>query len=266
MENFLFYDCNPEGRQLNFGESGFLAASEVVRTICDADFRKIGLNTYDSGTNALFEHKYVKEPENGMFLMEVVNRKSNINLLVFIDTRTKPNFVWIQPAGGDDESEASIQVKRMVENWLTQEAYRFGWKVKIKRSCFTKLVYEKQFRLAMRYVRQYVEQIPEFASCVTYEERTDEIIKMLHVKIDRKMSAVSIMKVVRAAIDTGLIAKPCYDSFIIEFGKEEYLSPQSLKMYTNKKKNLFADDPVYLGYVEKFLDLKDKWNDEVEGY
>jgi hypothetical protein len=69
----MFYDCNLEGRQLEIGESGFLPASEVVRYIFDAGFRKYGLNTFDSGTNALFACKYVMKPKDGMFLMEVRN-------------------------------------------------------------------------------------------------------------------------------------------------------------------------------------------------
>ena len=74
-KKFIFYDCNLEGRQLNLGESGFLAATEVVRSIFDAGFRKNGLNLFDSGTNALFKCKYVIEPKDGMFLMEVRNHR-----------------------------------------------------------------------------------------------------------------------------------------------------------------------------------------------
>ena len=259
MQNFMFYDCNLEGRQLEIGESGFLPASEVVRYIFDAGFRKYGLNTFDSGTNALFACKYVMKPKDGMFLMEVRNHHGDIAKLVFIDTRTKPNFVWVQPADNGEDDEWSLQVAHFVEEWISREAYAYGWKAKLKRSVFNKLVYWPQFDSAMAYVNEYLEKTPEFASYILYEERTDEIINRLHLMIDKKVTAISIMRVIRAAIDVGLIEKPCYESFVMEFCKKHVVSPAAYKMYTNKKSNPLANDNIYLEYVDKFLRLKDEW-------
>ena len=45
MQNFMFYDCNLEGRQLEIGESGFYRLRKSWRYIFDAGFRKYGLNT-----------------------------------------------------------------------------------------------------------------------------------------------------------------------------------------------------------------------------
>ena len=263
MINFMFFDCCLEGRQLEIGESGFLAASEVVRYIFDAGFRKYGLNTFDSGTNALFACKYVIEPKDGMFLMEVRIDKGDVGNLVFIDTRTKPNFVWVQPADNGEDDEWSLQVAHFVEDWISREAYAYGWKAKLKRSVFNKLVYWPQFDSAMAYVDAYLKRTPEFASYIVYEERTDEILKRLHLMIDKKVAAISIMRVMRAAIDVRLIEKPCYESFVMEFCKKHFVSPAAYKMYTNTKINPLADDNVYLEYVDKFLRLKDEWLDDI---
>ena len=127
MNSFLFYDCYLEGRQLEFGESGFLPASEVVRHIFDAGFRKYGLNTFDSGTNALFECKYVIEPKDGMFLMEVRIDKGDVGNLVFIDTRTKPNYVWVQTADDEEDDRSGLKMAGLIEDWISIEAYANGW-------------------------------------------------------------------------------------------------------------------------------------------
>ena len=262
-KKFIFYDCYLEGRQLKIGESGFLAASEVVRSIFDAGFRKNGLNWFDSGTNALFRCKYVSEPKDGMFLMEVRSHTDDIGNLVFVDTRTKPNFVWVQTADYDEDNGASLQVARLIEEWIAREAYAYGWKAKLKRSVFDKLVYVAQFKSATAYINEYIERIPAFVSYVVYEERTDEIIKELHLMIDKKVSGIAIMRVIRAAMDTGLIDKPCYESIVMEFDKEQYLTIPTYKHYTNMKNNPLANDKIYLGYIDKFLRLKDKWLDNI---
>jgi hypothetical protein len=259
MINFMFFDCCLEGRQLEIGESGLLAASEVVRHIFDAGFRKYGLNTFDSGTNALFACKYVIEPKDGMFLMEVRIDKGDVGNLVFIDTRTKPNYVWVQTADDEEDDKAGLKMARLIEDWISTEAYAYGWKAKLKSSAFNKLVYWPQFDIAMAYVNEYLEKTPEFASYILYEERTDEIINRLHLMIDKKVTAISIMRVIRAAIDVGLIDKPCYASFVMEFGKKHNVSLATYKMYTNKKSNPLANDNIYLEYVDKFLRLKDEW-------
>ena len=263
MENFVFYDCCLEGRQLKLGESGFLAATEVVRSIFEAGFRKNGLNWFDFGTNALFECKYVSEPKDGMFLMEVKSHTADIGNLVFVDTRTKPNYVWVQTADYDKNDKASLQVARFIEDWIAREAYAYGWNAKLKRSVFDKLVYVGQFNSAMAYIKEYLERIPAFVSYVVYEERTDEIINKLHLMIDKKVSGIAIMRVIWAAMDTGLIDKPCYESIVMEFDKEHNLTYATYKHYTNMKNNPLANDKIYLGYVDLFLILKDKWLDKM---
>ena len=262
-KKFIFYDCNLEGRQLEIGESGFLAATEVVRSIFDAGFRKNGLNWFDFGTNALFECKYVSEPKDGMFLMEVRNHRGDMGNLVFVDTRTKPNYVWVQTSDYDKSDKASLQVASLIEDWIAREAYAFGWNAKLKRSAFNKLVYVEQFDSAMAYIKEYIERIPPFVSYVVYGDRTDEIMKKLHLLIDKKVSGMAIMRVIRAAMDTGLIDKPCYESIVIEFGKRHCVSYATYKGYTNMKQDPFAGDGVYREYVDMFLILKDKWLDKM---
>lgn len=258
MIQYLFFDCYLEGRQLRIGESGFLVASEVVHAICDADFRKIGFDMTTCEIDALCKHKYVKEPKEGMYLMEITDPHGNTPL-VFFDTRTKPNFVWVQTMGKDDNY--SLKVAGGIEKTLNLAADKYGWKVKLKRSKFDKLIYVDEFKSAMEYVDEYQNRIPEFASFVTYEEKTDKILSKLHLMIDKKTKPIAIMRVIRAAIDAGLIVKPDFECFIKEFKINGKISLATFKYYTTKNSNPLAEDKVYLDYLDKFLRIKDNWLD-----
>ena len=262
MKKFNFYDCYLEGRQLEIGESGCLAASEVVRSIFDAGFRKNGLNWFDFGTNALFECKYVSEPKDGMFLMEVRNHRGDIGNLVFVDTRTRPNYVWVQTADYDKSDKASLQVASLIEDWIASEAYAYGWNAKLKRSVFdNKLVYVEQFKSATAYIKEYIEQIPPFYKYVKDAKRVREVMEELHRRLDHKKKAKLIMKVLRAAYDADLIEKPKFESFILEFDKEGKICLSSFNRYMADD-NLLADDKDYLRYKHDFDELKRKYTSE----
>ena len=261
MINFMFFDCCLEGRQLEFGESGFLPALEVVRHIFDAGFREHGLNTFDSGTNALFDCKYVMNPKDGMFLMEVRNHHGDVGKLVFIDTRTKPNFVWVQPADNGEDDEWSLQVAHFVEDWISREAYAYGWKAKLKRSVFNKLVYWPQFDSAMAYIDEYLERIPAFCTFVKDTKKVGNVMEVLHQKLDHKNKAILMMKVLRAAYDADLIEKPEFESFIREFKKEGKICLSSFNHYMMDD-NPLADDKDYQRYLHDFVELKRKYASE----
>ena len=261
MEKFVFYDCYLEGRQLKLGESGFLAATEVVQSIFDAGFRKNGLNWFDSGTNALFECKYVSEPKDGMFLMEVKNHADDIGNLVFVDTRTRPNYVWVQTADYEEYNGASLQVAQLIEEWIASEAHAYGWNAKLKRSVFNKLVYVAQFNSAMVYVKEYLERIPPFYKYVKDKKRVRDVMEELHQRLDHKNKAKLIMKVLRAAYDADLIEKPEFESFILEFNKEGKICLSSYNHYMMDD-NPLAGDKDYLRYKHDFEELKRKYTSE----
>ena len=261
MINFMFFDCCLEGRQLEFGESGFLAVSEVVRYIFDAGFREHGLNTFDSGTNALFDCKYVMNPKDGMFLMEVRIDKGDVGNLVFIDTRTKPNYVWVQTADYEEDDKAGLKMAGLIEDWISNEAYAYGWKAKLKSSAFNKLVYRLQFDSALAYIDEYLERIPAFCTFVKDTKKVGNVMEVLHQKLDHKNKAILMMKVLRAAYDADLIEKPEFESFIREFKKEGKICLSSFNHYMMDD-NPLADDKDYQRYLHDFVELKRKYASE----
>ncbi len=190
--------------------------------------------------------------------MEVRSHTDDIGNLVFVDTRTKPNFVWVQTADYDEDNGASLQVTKLIEEWIAREAYAYGWKAKLKRSVFDKLVYVAQFRSAMAYIKEYVERIPAFYTYVKDTKRVREVMEVLHQKLDHKNKAILMMKVLRAAYDADLIEKPEFESFILEFNKEGKICLSSYNHYMMDD-NPLADDKDYLRYKHDFEELKRKY-------
>ncbi|MBE6265054.1 MAG: hypothetical protein E7102_01075 [Prevotella ruminicola] len=201
------------------------------------------------------------KPKDGMFLMEVRNHHGDIAKLVFIDTRTKPNFVWVQPADNGEDDEWSLQVAHFVEEWISREAYAYGWKAKLKRSVFNKLVYWPQFDSAMAYIDEYLERIPAFCTFVKDTKKVGNVMEVLHQKLDHKNKAILMMKVLRAAYDADLIEKPEFESFIREFKKEGKICLSSFNHYMMDD-NPLADDKDYQRYLHDFVELKRKYASE----
>ena len=98
MMNFTFYSCILEGRQLWVEEPFLLAASEVVRAVCKAGFQN----------NSDYVFECVLPPKDGMFLFKVTRKTDGFSTLVFFDTRTKPNFIWVENVF-DDELDMTIR-------------------------------------------------------------------------------------------------------------------------------------------------------------
>ena len=138
-------------------------------------------------------------------------------------------------------------------------ANQYGWSVELIKNDLNVIRDIDLFISAMAYINEE----PDFRSFILYEERTEEIMAMLHLKIDKKVKAPVIMCIIKAAIDAGLIAKPHYKLFVKEFCKADVVSFSTYKSYLKEKDNQLVTDKVYKEYLDQFLRLKDKWLDEI---
>ena len=256
-KEFYFFNCCLEGRQLELGETGFLAAKEVVRAICDADFRNNGSYLKDPSTNASYYHEFAKKPKDGLYLMRAVKADDGTCLDVLIDTRLSPCFVWVEK--NNDRPQMSEDVTKAMERSLNHAANQYGWQARLKENQLNVVHDVELFYSAMEYMK---EDAKDFTSFINYEERTQEILQILHRMLDKKDKPKTIMRIIVAAIDAGIIEKPEYVCFIQEFKKERIISFSTFKYYTGKKKRPLMNDEVYKEYLDKFLRLKDKWLDE----
>lgn len=256
-KEFFFYNCCLEGRQLELGETGFLAAKEVVRAICDADFRNNGSYLKDPCVDACYYHEFAKRPKDGLYLMRAIKADDDTSLDVLIDTRLFPCFVLIEK--NNDMLQMSKEVTKVVERSLNHAANKYGWQAKLKENQLNVVHDVALFYSAMEYVK---EDTKDFMSFVNYEERTQEILQILHLMLDKKDKPKTIMRIIVAAIDAGIIEKPEYVRFIQEFKKERTISLSTFKYYTKRDNPPLMNDKVYQEYLDKFLRLKDKWLDE----
>ena len=149
-KNYLFYNCLLKGQQLCVGETGFLAATEVVQAICDADFRNLNLNLYNPKTKVHYYHEFVKEPKDGLYLIRVVNPKNRSCLDVLIDTREYPNFIWVEK--NPLHPKESIEVAMAIKYSLNQAAKDYGWSATVRKSRSSELRYIEYFLTALDYL------------------------------------------------------------------------------------------------------------------
>ena len=129
-KEFYFYNCCLEGRQLELGEVGFLAAKEVVSAICDADFRNNCSYLKDPNANSRYYHEFAKHPKDGLYLMRVINADDHACLQVLIDTRLFPNLVLIEK--NNDMLTMSKDVVKVMERSLDHAANKFGWRASLR--------------------------------------------------------------------------------------------------------------------------------------
>ena len=261
---FHYFSCCLEDMQSSIGGHAVLSAGEVLRAICDADFHSNGFDLSDPDSGAHFSYEYAKPPQDGMYLLVVHRQTDNLSMLVFIDTRTNPNYVWVEKIECNDVDSVCMQVVASLCSAFNQTMRKYDWQVTINDFISGNLSDVGLLGSAQAYINDYLYEtiIPKFSSFVTYEDRTDEIINLLHVMLQNKVTPLSIMRVIKAAIDAGLIEKPEFDSFVFEFKKERLISYSAFKIYTNKKSNPLAEDKVYHEYLDRFIRLKDKWLDE----
>ena len=236
---FDFYSCNLEGRQLEIGESGLLPALEVVRAICDAGFQE----------NETFLYENAKPPKDGMFMLKVTSKVDGLSTLVFFDTRTNPDYVWVQ-------NGATTEFMDMLANLLSDASHQYGWKLSLAHFIPSVIQNFDLFMSAMAYVKEYfLGVVPAFYTYVKDVNRVWEVMEILHQKLEHKNRAKLMMKVLRAAYDADLIEKPEFESFILEFNKGGKICIASFNRYMTKE-NLFADDTDYQRYLADFISLK----------
>lgn len=251
-----FYYCALEGRQLRIGETGILPCREVVRAICESDYQNKDLVMTIPKTKAPIDHEHVKAPKDGLFLMRVSHPKESYSLHVLFDTRTTPDFVMIEKREGMQQE--GREVLRVLENSLSQAADQYGWKVRLDKNPMDEVRDFDLFVSAMEYVHSPNEEDPvDFRSFVKIQEKTVEIMALLHSKLDLKKKPQHILRILRAASDAGLTEKPERESFNKEFKKKASVS--SYNRYMSDSSNPFANDSHYKDYMKQFLILMRKW-------
>ena len=250
--NFIFYSCILEGRQLWFEEPFLLAASEVVRAVCKAGFQ--------NSSDYMFE--CAQPSKDGMFLFKVTRKTDGFSTLVFFDTRTKPNFVWVENVF-DNELDITIQqFVKMLGKTLSAASYAYGWKVWLEKYVPKELQDLQLFHDALEYVNAYMNNEvilnkKAFRSIVITEDIADEVMTWVNNYMKGKDSPKAIIAPLRAAKEAGAIITMTKAIFIDIFGELLGNSISAIDKYMPLSYNGYSDE-AYKQMKNRFAEIVEK--------
>ena len=148
-KDYFFYRCYLDRGMASEGEPGLLAAKEVVRAVCDADFQKNEFNMRSHPSSPHCYYKFVKPPLDGMFMLWAEKKTDMTTLNILIDTRLYPCFVMIE--NNPEWKEETKEVIDTLERIINDGAAPYNWHVKLR-----------------KYQAEYTQHLDLFVSALAY--------------------------------------------------------------------------------------------------
>lgn len=252
MMNFTFYSCILEGRQLFFEEPFLLAASEVVRAVCKAGFQN----------NSEYVFEYAQPPKSGMFLFKVTRKTDGFSTLVFFDTRTKPNFIWVEKVFDNKQDITIKQFVKMLGAALNAGSYQYGWKVWLDKFVPTELRDMMLLHDAVEYVNAYMNNElilnkKAFRSIVITDAVADEVMALVNLYMKGKDLPKAIIAPLRAAKEAGALITMTKAIFIDIFGELLGNSISAIDKYMTLLYNGYNDE-AYKQMKKRFAEIVEK--------
>jgi len=251
--NYIFYSCILEGRQLCFEEPYLLAAPEAVRAVCKAGFQ----NSSD------YEFECVQPPKDGMFLFKVTRKTDGFLTLVFFDTRTRPNFIWVENVF-DNELDITVgQFVNMVEMLLGSELHKHGWKVRLNKFLPRELQDIMLFHDAVEYVNAYQEKDVfvnkvAFRAIVISDAIADEVMALIKKYMKGKNKPRTLIAPLKAARVAGAVIKVTKAMYKKIFGNILGSSISSVDRYMSDDYEWNPKDTVFKKMYDEFVILVNK--------
>ena len=251
--NYTFFSCILERRQLWFEEPFLLAASEVVHAACKAGFQ--------NSSDYVFE--YAQPPKDGMFLFKVTRKTDGFSTLVFFDTRTKPNFIWVENVF-DNELDITIQqFVNMLGTTLRAASYVYGWKVWLEKYVPNELQDLKLFHEALEYVESYMKKevilnIAAFRAIVISDDISDDVMALVKKYMKGKKLPKPLIAPLKAARVAGAVIKVTKAMYKEIFGNILGKSISSLDRYMSEDYEWDSRDVVFNEMVKQFTFLVNK--------
>lgn len=81
-----------------------------------------------------------------------------------------------------------------------------------------------------------------FSSLISNPQFIEQVMRMLHELVDRQTSPKAIVMPIRAAMDAGVIGRPSWRQFCLEFGEAKLKSKSSLTDYTQESYQYGGED------------------------
>ena len=148
-KDYFFYRCYLDRGMASEGEPGLLAAKEVVRAVCDADFQRNKFNMRSHPSSPHCYYKFVKLPLDGMFMLWAVKKTDMTTLNILVDTRLYPSFVMIE--NNPEWKEETKEVVDTLEQIINDGAAQYKWHTELR-----------------KYKAQYAQHVDLFVSALAY--------------------------------------------------------------------------------------------------
>ena len=192
-----------------------------------------------------------------MFLFKVTRKTDGFSTLVFFDTRTKPNFIWVENVF-DDELDMTIrQFVKMLGKTLSAASYVHGWKVWLEKYVPDELQDLKLFKDALEYVESYMEKDvfvnkEAFRSIVITDAIADEVMFLIKKYMKGKNTPRTLIAPLKAARVTGAVIKVSKAMYKEIFGNILGKSISSVDRY-------MSDDYVWNSRDTVFIEMKNQF-------
>ena len=249
---FTFFSCILEGRQLYCEEPFLLAASEVVRAVCKAGFQN----------NSEYVFEYAQPPKSGMFLFKVTRKTDGFSTLVYFDTRTCPNFIWVEKVFDNGVDITMNDFVKMLGAAINAGSYQYGWKVWLDKFVPTELRDMMLLHDAVEYVNAYMNNElilnkKAFRSIVITDAVADEVMALVNLYMKGKDSPKAIIAPLRAAKEAGALITMTKAIFIDIFGELLGNSISAIDKYMTLSYNGYNDE-AYKQMKKRFAEIVEK--------
>ena len=223
-----------------------------MRAVCKAGFPNC--------SDYMFEN--AQPPKNGMFLFKVTRKTDGFSTLVFFDTRTKPNFIWVEKVFDNKQDITIKQFVKMLGAALNAGSYQYGWKVWLDKFVPTELRDMMLLHDAVEYVNAYMNNElilnkKAFRSIVITDAVADEVMALVNLYMKGKDSPKAIIAPLRAAKEAGALITMTKAIFIDIFGELLGNSISAIDKYMTLSYNGYNDE-AYKQMKKRFAEIVEK--------
>lgn len=252
MNKYYIFNCQFVAVQLSLGRECCLSGKEALTRVMSKDFQEVKWNFLsDPKLNVHYHHEYVDTKQKDVFVMRVANKRVYIRAKDFIEDNTQIRFPYLYVIVDTRQETPTImiedykEVPSSLEEVVAVLTYSMnmvmkskGWKIKLTRKLGELRPVPVSLRPVMDPLMDKPRTIEELHGvdnmcelykkkkkpadfrdtiAIKYKEQGEDIIAQLHQMIDGCSAPMDAGMPIRAAIEAGIIRRPTWPEFIVEF-------------------------------------------------
>ena len=252
MNKYYVFYCQFVAVQLSLGRECCLSGKEALTRVMSKDFQEVKWNFLsDPKLNVHYHHEYVDTKQKDVFVMRVANKRVYIRAKDFIEDNTQIRFPYLYVIVDTRQETPTImiedykEVPSSLEEVVAVLTYSMnmvmkskGWKIRLTRKLGEMRPVPVSLQPVMDPLMDKPRTIEELhgvdnmcelykrkkkiadfrdAIAIGYKEQGEGIIAQLHQMIDGCSAPMDAVMPIRAAIEAGIIRRPTWSEFIVEF-------------------------------------------------